>query len=111
MVDRSIAIKMVKQFLDDCIKSGVSVTSAWMFGSYAKGSPREYSDIDVAIVSDDFTRNFIENNHKTALINFRYPDIEVHHFNRKLFMQPDPFIDEIKETGIEIYKGKESVKA
>ena len=110
MVDRTSAIKLVKQFLDDCIKSGVSVTSAWMFGSYAKGNPREFSDIDLALVSDDFTRNFIENNHKTALINFNYPDIEVHHFNRKLFMQQDPFIDEIKATGIEIFNVKESMK-
>ena len=38
MVDRTSAIKLVKQFLNDCINSGVSVTSAWMFGSYAKVS-------------------------------------------------------------------------
>jgi|ERR1022692_1531068 predicted nucleotidyltransferase len=106
MVDRTNAIKLAKQFLEDCIKGGVSITSAWMFGSYVKGNPREYSDIDLALVSDDFTRNFLDNNHKTALINFNYPDIEVHHFNRMAFMQHDPFVEEIKKTGIEIYNGK-----
>ena len=82
--------------------TGVHVFSAWLFGSYAKGLQREYSDIDLALVSEDFTLNFIDNNHKTTLINFNFPDIEVHHFNTQEFKNDDPIINEIKKTGIQI---------
>ncbi|MBF0359930.1 MAG: nucleotidyltransferase domain-containing protein [Oligoflexia bacterium] len=30
------------------------IKEAYLFGSYAKGTPNEYSDIDVALVSPDF---------------------------------------------------------
>jgi len=78
------------------------VRLAYLFGSYAKGKQQEYSDIDVALVSDVFTSNKIENNHKTALINYQFVNIEVHHFNTNVFAKDDPFINEIKKTGIRI---------
>ena len=103
MADKTTAINLAKQFVDACRKNGVSVFSAWLFGSYAKGIQHEGSDIDLALVSDSFTINFIENNHKTALINYQFPDIEVHHFNTQIFTNDDPFINEIKKTGIRIF--------
>jgi len=103
MADASTAVNIAKQFIEACRKNGLPVGSAWLFGSYAKGKQTKDSDIDLALVSDMFTLNFIENNHKTALINYNFPDIEVHHFSTKTFMQDDPFINEIKRTGIKIY--------
>ena len=102
MADKTTAINIARQFIDACRKGGVPVFSAWLFGSYAKGIQHEDSDIDIALVSDSFTINFIENNHKTALINYQFPDIEVHHFNTQVFTKDDPFINEIKKTGIQI---------
>jgi len=103
MADRTTAINIAKEFVAACSKNGLPVLSAWLFGSYAKGKQQEYSDIDVALVSDAFTLNFIDNNHKTALINYQFPDIEVHHFNTQIFTKDTPFINEIKKTGIRIY--------
>jgi predicted nucleotidyltransferase len=103
MADKTTAISMAKQFVEACSKSGLPVFSAWLFGSYAKGIQQEYSDIDLALVSDAFTLNFLDNNHKTALLNYNFPDIEVHHFNTQIFTKDDPFINEIKRTGIRIY--------
>ena len=103
MVEKSAAIATAKAFVLSCIKTGLPVKEALLFGSYAKGEQRQNSDIDVALVSDVFTFNFIENNHQTALINYEYPDIEVHHFNAEDFKKETSFINEIKRTGIKIY--------
>ena len=103
MADKTTAISMAKQFVEACSKNGLPVFSAWLFGSYAKGVQQENSDIDLALVSDAFTLNFLDNNHKTALLNYNFPDIEVNHFNTQIFTKDDPFINEIKRTGIRIY--------
>src|ERR1700753_472834 len=102
MADKSTAIVLAQKFVDACRKEGVPVFSAWLFGSFAKGEQRKDSDIDLALISDAFTINFIDNNHKTALVNYQFPDIEVHHFNTQVFTKDDPFINEIKKTGIRI---------
>lgn len=103
MVEKSVALETARAFVMTCIKTGVPVKQAILFGSYAKGEQRTNSDIDVALISDAFTWNFIENNHQTALINYHYPDIEVHHFNAEDFKNETSLINEIKRTGIKIY--------
>ena len=103
MVEKSVAIETAKAFVLSCIDKGLSVKEALLFGSYAKGEQRQYSDIDLALVSEAFTLNFIENNHKTALVNWQFPDVEVHHFSTTDFAKDRPFINEIKRTGIKIY--------
>ncbi len=103
MVEKSAAIETAKAFVLFCVKTGLPVNEAFLFGSYSKGEQRQYSDIDVALVSDVFTNNFIENNHKTALLNYQFPDIEVHHFNTDDFKKESSFKNEIKRTGIKIY--------
>jgi len=103
MAETTTAIATAKAFIQECIQKGIPISGAWLFGSYAKGYAHHYSDIDVALVSEIFTLNFLNNNKKTALLNYKYSDIEVHHFNTKIFEQDDPFINEIKRTGIKIY--------
>jgi uncharacterized protein len=95
--------KIAEYFIKSCIESGIPVLEAYLFGSWAKGSAMDFSDIDVAIVSDSFGKNIIENTKQTALINYNFPDVEVHHFSRSEFKSGDPFINEIKRTGIKIY--------
>jgi len=73
----------------------------------AKNEQREFSDIDIALISSQFTKNFITNNKLTAKIHIRFPLIEVHHFNSEYYKLGDPFITEINSTGVEI-KWKEN---
>lgn len=102
MVTREIAIKQATDFILDCYKNGISIEKAFLFGSVAKNQQRDFSDIDIALVSKDFTRNFVFNNRLTSKINIKYPMIEVHHFNSDYFKNSDPFIQEITSTGFEI---------
>ena len=49
--------KEVVKFLTDCLKEkGLKVSKIIVFGSQAKGTATEESDIDIVIVSEDFRR-------------------------------------------------------
>jgi len=102
MLTREVAIKQVQHFLVDCQATGLNLHKAILFGSMAKKTQHEFSDIDLALVSSQFGRNFLKNNHLTSKINIRYPDIEVHHISLEQFLKEDPFVEEIKITGLEI---------
>ena len=102
MLTREIAIKQATDFILDCLKYGISIEKAILFGSVAKNEQREYSDIDIALISNQFTNNFILNNKLTSKINIRFPLIEVHHFNSDYYKKGDPFINEINSTGFEV---------
>ena len=103
MVTSIDAKSIAQQFVDACGKEGIPVREAILFGSYAKGNADKNSDIDLALVSDSFGYNIIENSKQTALINYQFADIEVHHFNPHEFECDTPFVNEIKRTGIKIY--------
>ena len=103
MVEKEAAIETAKILIQECIDSGIKIDKAYLFGSFAKGLQRQYSDIEVALVSKNFGFNFLENIKLTSKININYPDIELHHFNTGYFEKGDPFIEEIKTSGFVIY--------
>ena len=102
MLTRETAIIQAKAFIEACGQEGILIDKAILFGSFAKNQVREYSDIDIALVSSQFSNNFIKNNKMTSKINIKFPLIEVHHFNTFYYQNSDPFIEEINATGIEI---------
>jgi uncharacterized protein len=53
-------IKKVKLFIKKVNESGIPVNSAYLFGSYAKGTAGKKSDIDVCIVSNVFGKDYIK---------------------------------------------------
>ena len=73
-----------------------------LFGSYVNGNPHEYSDIDIAVVFDDFKGDKLET--WTHLVKLRRGlsfDIEPHMLDEKKDMSG--FLEHIKETGELIY--------
>jgi predicted nucleotidyltransferase len=90
MYSRETAIALSQNFVSDCLKQGIKIEKAILFGSMAKNQQTENSDIDVALIS----------NKMTSKINIKYPNIEIHHFNNDYYKNSDPFIDEINKTGI-----------
>lgn len=103
MVTKSNANKIALNFVEACIEKGIPVKEAILFGSFVHGNPNNNSDIDLALISDSFGRNIFQNAKQTALINYEFADIEVHHFNSEEFKKDSPFINEIKRSGIKIY--------
>ena len=102
MLNRKLAIEQVNRFLADVKNTGLELNKAILFGSSARDEMNEWSDIDLMLVSDRFSLNFFENIKLYSKINIKYPDIETHPYPTDYFLKSDPFIEEIKRTGINI---------
>ncbi|MBI5300308.1 MAG: nucleotidyltransferase domain-containing protein [Deltaproteobacteria bacterium] len=45
---------VIKKYVDALFKAGIHPEQILLYGSYAKGTADEWSDIDLAIISEDF---------------------------------------------------------
>lgn len=59
MVKKQI-IEKVKLFIDALKEANIKVEKVFLFGSYVFGNTHEYSDIDIAVISPDFGKNYLE---------------------------------------------------
>ncbi len=94
-------INIVKKYIKEASKK-FNIKEVYIFGSYAKGTNDEESDIDIAIVLDeniDTIDTMIELMILTQNIDLR---IEPHPFKKQDFEEGNPFIDEIKDTGLKV---------
>ncbi len=100
--DRKIE-KTVKSYIEQLENSGIHVQQAILFGSYASGKFDEWSDIDLAIVSNDFAGNRFEDRNKIRKITLQVnSDISPMPYRPEDFNDSDYFVKEILETGIRI---------
>jgi predicted nucleotidyltransferase len=104
MLNRNDVIEIVKNYVRDIEAQGVCLHAAILYGSFAKGTQHEWSDIDVALVADKFT-GFAFDDHKLfpyVGIKKPYVRIETKTYPTDYFLKGDPFIEEIKKEGIVI---------
>ncbi len=94
----------IARYLDLIKEKFTDIERVYLFGSYAKGKSTEDSDIDVALIFtnlDDSKRFDIQVQLMmlAAQIDSR---IEPHPISHDDFDSGNPFVDEIKKTGIEV---------
>lgn len=101
---RDEAISEIKSLLESMRKAGISISSAYLFGSYASGKAGPWSDIDVALVSNDFTGVRFNDVARLISVLKTYNNfIEFHPFRKTDFnARKDLFVKEIQDTGIKI---------
>ena len=104
MLDRETAIETVRNYAKDIESHGVHLRAVFLYGSFAKGTQREWSDIDVALVADEFTGFYFNDSDLFPYVSIKKPyiRIEAKTYPTDYFQQGDPFIDEITKTGIQI---------
>jgi len=102
MVTREAAIKTAKDFVTDCQLNGLTFHKVLLFGSFANNNTHEWSDIDLLLISDQFSNNIFENLKLYSKINIKYPIIETHPYPTKHYLEGDDFIKEISKNSIEI---------
>lgn len=95
MVTRESAIKAARSFISDCQSSGLTFHKVFLFGSAAKEMTHEWSDIDLLLISDQFTDNLFDNLKLYSKVNIKYPLIETHPYPTTYFYEGDDFIQEI----------------
>ncbi len=97
----------IKSIIDNYISSlnehHIKIDKAFLFGSYSKGTSNEWSDIDIALISEIFTGNRIKDRDKIrACTRHVSTMIEVIPFSREDFTEANPLANEIIKTGIQI---------
>ena len=92
---------VLNTYLRELKNNNIPVQRAILFGSYARGGQQEYSDIDIALVSDIFTGDRIEDKDKIRKVTLSVSsELEVIPFSRKDFQKSNPFVNEIIKTGV-----------
>lgn len=102
MVTRETAIDTVKSFLMDCKLNGLTFYKVFIFGSFAKGNMHEWSDIDLLLISDQFSENVFDNLKMYSKINIKYPIIETHPYPTNYYKNGDSFIEQVTRESIEL---------
>lgn len=98
-------VNIVLAFVKALRKKGIKIDQVFIYGSYADGTAREDSDIDVAVVSPDFGIDRYEEGKLLRQVAWRVdPRIEPVPISRTSFLEHDwlPLIHEIKTKGIPI---------
>jgi len=93
----------VNKLIQQLNANNLNIRQAYIFGSYAKGRQTKWSDIDVALVSDQFEGIRYYDYCKISPYVIKVDtSLEVHPFSPEDFTKDNPFVEEIIETGIRI---------
>jgi len=100
MMDKKQALESVKKY-SILIKDILNPYKVYLFGSYAKGTWNEFSDIDVAIIFKDLNRDYLDvlqNLYKLRRqVNDNIEPVLLDYYN-----DPSGFMHDIMENGEEI---------
>ena len=102
MYTKQSAIELSLAFLQDLKNAGYNPRQAYLFGSYAKGTQLELSDIDIAVWDDKFTGCLPIDWQPIKKILFEYTYLEPHTYHSSHDENYNPFIEVIKKQGIQI---------
>ena len=96
-------IEIIKKYINELKRNNITVDEAILFGSFVKGTAREESDIDVALVSDSFTGDRFDNRRRIIPLRRAIDNrLEPMPFSRERFAEGGALIDDIKGTGIRV---------
>jgi len=108
MAQRTALTPKIKRSLRTYVRSlenaGFDIEKLLVYGSFAKGTPQEHSDIDVCIVSPNLGKDKIQGMVRLNLLAHRIdPRIEVVPYSpQDLACEEDPLAHEIRKYGQEI---------
>ena len=102
-MDKSIN-RIIKNYIISVLEQQPGLISAFLFGSYAKNNQRSESDIDIDLVFDNLSDSDKFNTQVKLMMIASKIDtrIEPHPLSKQDMLSNDPFVMEIKRTGIEI---------
>jgi predicted nucleotidyltransferase len=100
---KKLVHELVKKYIIELGKKGIHIDEAYLFGSYARGTATQWSDIDVALL----TRKFIGDSFDFKFLLMKIAreidlDIEPHPYLVKDFRKDNPIAAEVMKTGIRV---------
>lgn len=101
--EKNSVIQDVKKYIAVLQKNGISVEKVLLFGSWARGTAKEDSDVDIALVSSFFTGDrFMDRRKIVPLRRSINNNIEPIPFSPEDFAAGGVLVDEIRRYGEEI---------
>jgi predicted nucleotidyltransferase len=104
----AVDVETINQAMNDYVadvKNAMPIDKVFLFGSYAKGTATENSDVDLCFFSHSFEdRRSIDIMTQLFRMTRKYKgiDIEPHVFPTSELQNDNPFVKEILRTGREI---------
>lgn len=107
MAEKSIESRAIMEIIQKYVEKiceNYKVEAIILFGSYAKGTNTENSDIDIAIITDDFENDIIDEELNLMRLRRKIDTrIEPHLIRTKDYKNVvTPFIKEVIDTGIKV---------
>lgn len=102
-IDNKLIMQIVQKYVEKILEN-YNVEAIFLFGSYAKGTEHEDSDIDIAVITDDIENDIFDEEVKLMVlrrgIDYR---IEPHIIRIQDYKEvSDPFVQEVIDTGIKV---------
>ncbi|ESP92916.1 putative nucleotidyltransferase [Pseudoalteromonas luteoviolacea 2ta16] len=103
-MDKAAVVEIIGKFHQGLLSRGIGPNKIVLFGSYATHSHREDSDIDLAVISDDFKKmNYWERIDLLTEVIFEiFAPIEATAFTQEEWERGDSFVADYAKNG-EIY--------
>ena len=104
MVDKAV-LDSIGKLIEALREKDIYVRKVVLYGSYATGSAKNYSDIDVALISDRFGKDRVEERmFLLRLASSIDPRLEPVPFSTKVFENDNwiPLVYEIRKNGIDV---------
>lgn len=100
---KKIVQKQIVRYVDELRKRNIQIDRAYLFGSYAKGTANEWSDIDVALLTNKFIGDRFDFRFLLMKIARNIDlDIEPHPYLIADFNRENLLASEVIKTGIRI---------
>ena len=101
--EKASVIQDIKKYIAVLRENGISVDKALLFGSWAKGTARDESDVDVALVSPFFTGDRFMDRRKIVPLRRKINNnIEPMPFSPEDFAAGGTLVEEIRRYGEDI---------
>lgn len=105
MFTQQNVIDRLKKLAAEIKESGIHLNRLILFGSYSRNEQNKWSDIDIALVADEFKGIGFEDVHLLRHVLRKYDEMNLQPqtYNTKDFSpEKDPFVGEILRTGLDI---------
>jgi len=101
-LDKKTAIELASRYAEE-VKKNLDPDAIILFGSYVNGNPNEWSDIDIAVLMNDFKGDWLETATLLCKITREVSiDIEPHLLDESC--DKSGFVRHVIDTGEIIYK-------
>jgi uncharacterized protein len=103
MVEIPVAVTDSVRHFIRILRKDKRIISVYMYGSFVYGTADKWSDVDLAIISPDFSEDLFEERVNLMKIAVKIDDrIEPHPFRPDDFNLKHPLVKETSERGIKL---------